>query len=311
MISFGNIEVKKDVPLAPYTSYKIGGPAEYFYEARNLEDLVKIIKEATRKKVPFLILGQGTNILISDKGLKGLVVINRCQKFNVKGDIIFSESGVLLTQLVRELAEKNLGGLEFLANIPGTVGGAIVGNAGSYGKSISDILTSAKILLPDGKIDKFERDFFEFDYRNSKLKKGNFGVILSTEIKVDKKPKEKIVEEIEKGQKLRQSKHPQEFSCGSFFKNIDIKLLPMEEIKKFEEFLIEGKIPAGRLIESCGLKGTQIGGAKVSEKHANFIVNLGQARCSDVLRLADIVKRKVLGKFGIELKEEVKVLGNF
>lgn len=303
--------IRKDVPLAPYTSYKIGGPAEYFYEAKNKEDFVSIVKEAQKIRVPFLVLGQGTNVLISDKGIKGLTVINCCQDYEIDGDLVYAESGVLLPQLIRELAKKNLGGLEFLANIPGTIGGAIVGNAGSYGKSISDILKSAEMLFRGGEIKKVDRDFFEFSYRDSRLKKEDIGIILSAELMVTKRPQEIILREIEKDQKIRKSKHPKGFSCGSFFKNVDIKSLTKGELEKLKDFLIEGKVSVAKLIESCGLKGKKIGDAYVSEKHANFIVNLGQGSCLDVLRLAELVKKTVFLKFGIRLEQEIKILGIF
>lgn len=311
MLSFGKIEVKENVVLAPYTSYKIGGPAEYFFEAKNKEDFIGIIKEAQKIRVPFLILGQGTNVLISDKGVKGLVIINRCQDYKIDRGLVYAESGVLLPRLVRELAQKNLGGLEFLANIPGTIGGAIVGNAGSYGKSISDILKSVEIILKDGKIKKVERDFLEFSYRDSRLKKEDIGIILLAELMVKRKPLEEILQEIDKDQKIRELKHPRGASCGSFFKNIDIKSLTTGEIEKFKDSLIEGKISVAKLIESCGLKSAKIGDAQISEKHSNFIINLGKAKCSDILRLTEMVKREVYRKFDIRLEEEIKYLGKF
>ena len=286
------MKVQKSIDLKPFTTFKVGGEAEFFFMGSSQKELVEIIDWANQKNLPINILGGGSNVIISDVGLSGLLLLNKAGKLEIFDDYVRVESGTSLKTLNNELLKKGKGGLEALANIPGTVGGAIVGNVGAYRKFIGDFLKEAKVLY-DGKVETVGPEFFEFEYRNSKLKKGFDAVILEVTLSInDIDPKESLNRILE-DKKSREMKHPSEPSCGSYFKN------PSKE-----------KI-AGSLIEGVGLKGYRIGDAMVSEKHANFLINKGNAKAADVKRLADYIKKKVFEETGEKLEEEVKYLGEF
>jgi UDP-N-acetylmuramate dehydrogenase len=258
--------IQKDVVLANHTSFRIGGRAQYFFVAKTKDHLIRAVKWAKKRNLPFFILGGGSNVLISDKGFKGLVIKFQDQK---------------LSQLVNN-------GLEWTVGIPGTVGGAIWGNAGAFGKSMENALESVEVYdIKDEKIKVLDKKDCQFGYRDSIFKKNPNLIILSAKIKPRKSSPRKIKEYL----KCRKEKQPLNFpSAGSFFKN-------------------PPGFSAGELIEKCGLGGKQIGGAKISEQHANFIVNMGGAKASDVLALAKMCQDKVKEKFGVELKEEIMLLG--
>ena len=281
------MEFQKNILLKNYTTFKIGGPAEYFFTAKNKIELIKAIHEAKILNLPFFILAAGSNVLFSDKGYDGLVI-----KFeNPK-----------LSQLVNK-------GLEWAAGIPGTVAGAIYGNAGAFGKSMADVVKTVEVFdVKSNKIKKLKNRQCKFGYRNSIFKENSNLIILSAEIRLKKSNSKKIKKYLEYRKKTQPLSFP---SAGSIFKNFTphrnkisgagpaFKTL----IKKFKK---KDVIPAAYLIEKCGLKGKKIGGAKISELHSNFIVNLGGASAKDVLKLIDLAKRKVKNKFGVELKEEIR-----
>jgi UDP-N-acetylmuramate dehydrogenase len=283
---------KKNVSLAPYTSFRIGGKAEYFFTAFKKEDAISAISFVKKTKKPFFILGFGSNLLVSDKGFKGLVIKIGFKDIRTKGLKITAEAGAPLGLLMLKAQESGLSGLEWLSGIPGTLGGAIRGNAGSFKKSMEDVVKKAEVLdARTGRIRFFSNKECGFGYRKSVFKKNNNLVILSAELELKKKERKRIKEEMKKYFETKQQTQPLNFpSAGSVFKN-------------------PGKKSAGELIELCGLKGKRIGGAEISEKHANFIVNKKNAKAKDVLSLINLAKKKVKSKFKINLEEEIVLLG--
>jgi len=302
-------QIKEGVPLKGYTAFKIGGPARYFFVAKSKEDLKNVILWAKKKKLPFFILGAGSNVLFSDKGFNGLVIKLQNTQYEIRNTTVIAGAGVPLQKLVLEAAKKGLSGLENLAGIPGTLGGAIWGNAGAFGREIGDLVEEVKVLDVGGlklEVKKLKKEDCKFGYRNSIFKRRKNWIILEATLKLEKGNKKEIEEKIKEILKLRKEKQPLELPCaGSVFKNVPIKKVPKKIQKKFKEKIKNGFLPAGVLIEAAGLKGFQIGGAKISEKHANFIVNTGEAKAKDVLKLIELIKKRVKKKFKIELKEEI------
>lgn len=287
-----DLNVQKNISLKDHTTYKVGGPAEYFFIAGNLEELQESLKWASEKGLEVTILGNGSNVVVSDEGLKGLVIINKSNEINIDKNSVRVDSGVQLNDLIKNIHKEGKGGIEFLANIPGTVGGAVAGNAGCYGKYAGDHLQKATVFH-NGKVEEVAPSFFEYEYRSSKIKRGYRAIVIDATFEISDVNVEESRKMIEDDKELRDTKHPKEPSCGSFFKN------PSR------------KNSAGKLIEECGLKGFEVGGARVSEKHANFIINTGNATAADIYRLAKEVMKKVRDKTGYELEEEVKYLGEF
>jgi len=286
--------VKFDLPLAPYTSFKIGGPADFFFEALSPWELIKAVSASRSLGIEYFILGGGSNLLVSDTGFRGLVIKNGNAALLTNGDNPGVQSGFSLNELVDKTAELGLSGLEFLAGIPGTVGGAVYGNAGAFGESIGDLLERAVVFDPDRGLETVDRDYFEFGYRSSKLKR-NGEILISTSFRLEKKTAQEVKREAEEIRRLRREKHPQnQGSIGCFFKNIEEK----------------GKtIPVGRLLEQVGAKELAVGNAAVFDRHANIIVNRGGAKSSEVRKLTDILKKRVEERFGYLLEPEVVFLG--
>ncbi|MFQ6008083.1 MAG: UDP-N-acetylmuramate dehydrogenase [Candidatus Zixiibacteriota bacterium] len=289
-----------DKELAPFTSFKTGGPAKYFYSAQTVDDIVRAVKAAREYSLPYFILGGGSNVLVSDQGFDGLIV-----KVDVTGISLIGETevecgaGEELMSLVNFCAENSLTGLEFASGIWGTVGGAIYGNAGAYGGEIGSVLAEVVVVDRNGNIKTVDRAYCRFGYRDSYLKTTG-EVVVKARFRFKKGDKQQVRQQVAKILSLRRSKHPADgMSAGCFFKNIPD---PNQE---------HGKIPAGCLLEQVGAKQLAVGGAKVFEGHANIIVNTGTATSQDIRRLADLLKRKVLERFGIELQEEVIPLGKF
>jgi len=252
--------LKKDVSLAPYTTFKIGGKARYFYEAKNSKDLVRAVKAAKKSDMPFFILGGGSNILVSDKGFDGLIVRLQATSYKLQANKIVVDAGVLLSKLVDESVKAGLTGLEWAVGIPGTVGGAVKGNAGSQkgGSSIGDLAESVTLLNPAGQVITVDKKWMRFSYRHSRLKdmaKEKQLIILSIVLKLEKGDVKKIKQLINERLIGRRQNIPSEPSAGCIFKNPE-------------------KYSAGYLIERCGVKGKKIGRAMISEKHANFIVRV-------------------------------------
>ncbi len=290
--------IQKNIPLKNQTTFKIGGKAKYFFQAKSKEELIKAIEFAQSAKLPFFILGGGSNVLVSDKGFQGLVIKIKMSKVKCpalpagrQSPKIYAEAGIKLGTLLKLATGNNLAGLEWLAGIPGTVGGAVYGNAGAFGGAISDIVKKVEVLdTCQLKIKNYKLRNCQFNYRNSIFKKKKNLLILSCFFRLKKGNKKEIKEKIKYFLDYRKKNHPLELpSAGSIFKN-------------------PGK-SARELIEKCGLKGKRIGRVEVSTKHANFIVNLGEGRAEDVLSLINLIKKKVKKRFGVELREEIKFLG--
>ena len=287
--------VKENIPLFLYTTFRIGGPAKYFFSAKNKENLIKAIETAKQLELPFFVLGGGSNVLFSDKGYNGLVVKVESSELEFKAKKqsveVYCESGVSLSLLVSKSAENGLTGLEWAVGIPGTIGGAIRGNAGAFGVSIGDMVKKVEAIdIKSREITVFDRKESCFSYRSSLFKENRNLVVLSVWLKLKKENREKIEERIKKYLDYRKESQPLKFfSAGSIFKN-------------------PSKFSAGELIEKCGLKGIKIGRARISEKHANFIINLGGAKAEDVIKLIEIVKQEVKNKFKIQLEEEIEIV---
>ncbi len=280
--------VRQNVSLGNYTTFKIGGKAKYFFMAKNKDGLISAILVAKKLKSPFFILGNGSNLLVSDKGFEGLVIKLQVTSCKLRGNMIHAEAGVSLSQLLNIALKNNLSGLEWAVGIPGTLGGAIFGNAGAFGKSIGDNIKEVVAFdIKDKKIKILKNKECKFNYRESVFKKKNNLIILSAKIELKKNNKKEIRNKIKEYLDYRKRHQPLNFpSIGSIFKNP----------KGFS---------AGYLIEKCGLKGKKIGNVKISEKHANFIINLGKGKATDVKKLINLAKKKVKEKFGISLKEEI------
>ncbi len=284
--------------LAPHTTFRIGGPADFFYPASTPEELIKGINTAKELNLPYFILGGGSNLLVSDSGFRGLMIKNLCRKVLIQENKISAQSGILLSEVVDLSEELGLSGLEFAAGIYGTLGGAIYGNAGAFGKAICEVLEEGIILTPKGKLEIVNRDYFEFDYRHSKLKSSK-DILLSATLILQKEDREKIRKKIEENLKIRKTRLPEEEgSAGSFFKNI-----------KSSKSCSSG-VSAGYLLEQVGAKEMRVGDAKVFPKHANIIINAGNATSEQVRTLTRILKEKVKDRFNIELEEEVIYLEN-
>ena len=315
-------KVKADEPLAKYTTFKIGGPAKYFFIAQNNEDLVRSVTFAKKLKLPFYILGNGSNILVSDNGFNGLIILNKANDiiFSAKGGSapggkkdyrVVADAGVLLTDLINKIVDNGLTGLEWGIGIPGTIGGCVRGNAGAYGGQTADNLISVEVMR-GGKQFMLKNDQCKFGYRESIFKHSN-DLIISAEFQLAKGDKKQSLAKIKEVLNTRNAKLPEYPSAGSVFKNILITSENLEQVEDFKnlpvEYLKNKKIPAAWLIESMDLKGHTIGQAQISPKHANFIVNIGKATANDVLQLISYIKMKVRDEFSLQLMEEIEYVG--
>jgi UDP-N-acetylmuramate dehydrogenase len=302
--------VKKNILLKNHTTFRIGGLAKYFFSAQTKKDLILAVKVAKKNRLPFFVLGGGSNLLVSDAGYGGLVIKNKTENFKIKKEKIISESGVPLGRIIGAAIKKGLGGLEEGSGIPGTVGGAVYGNAGwPKGKwAIGDLVEKVEILWPNGKTEKVGKRWLSFNYRNSRLKKIkiNKPIILEVVLKLKKRKIKDLKKKEQEILMIRNGKIPAGFSAGSIFKNPKGFFAgKLGEENKFSSL----SFTAAQMIEKCGLKGKRIGSVKISEKHANFIVNLGQGKAKDVKKLIELAKKRVKNKFGIDLEEEICYLG--
>ncbi len=298
MLSIPNL--KTGEILAPYTTYKIGGPADYFVVVKNQEELVNAVIEARKNNIPYFILGTGANILFGDKGFRGLVIKNEADNFRFENTDLIAESGVTIADLIMETARQGLSGFEHFAGIPSTVGGAMWQNLHFLSPDrtrtvfIEEILHSAKLLNEDNEIITVSKDFFKFDYDYSILHDQKF-VVIEAVFRLEQKPQEEILKQIKDNLEWRNEKQPsveQYPSCGSVFKKI------------------EG-VGAGRLIERVGLKGYKMGGIQSSPQHANFLFNIGEGTAADVIALIKLIQEKVKKETGYELETEISFVGDF
>lgn len=297
--AFGtNLEFSRD--LAPLTSFKTGGPAKYFLSVSSVDEAVRSIRAVKRLQMPYFIMASGSNLLVSDEGFDGLVIkMDIAGLKKISDTEIESGAGEELMALVSFATASSLSGLEFAAGIWGTVGGAVYGNAGAFGGEIGSVLTTITAVGDDGRPKDLTAEECGFSYRHSALKESR-DIIVQARFKLAHGEPEKIQARVDEILASREGKHPnQGRSAGCFFKNIPD---PEQE---------HGKLAAGKLLEEAGAKELKVGGARVFEKHANIIVNSGNASSKDIRKLADMMKKRVLDRFGIELQEEVQQLGRF
>ena len=290
----GENKVLEQEPMARHTTFRIGGPADYFVELGSIEQIRAAIQVCREENLPWFVLGRGSNLLVSDKGYRGVIlsIYKDFQKTEIQGETVTVQAGVLLTALSGKVLDASLTGLEFASGIPGTIGGAVVMNAGAYGGEMKDIVRKVTVLDQDGEVRTLTSGEMQFGYRTSLAKKNGY-IVLGAELTLKQGEKEKIREEMQALKAKRIEKQPLEFpSAGSTFKRP------------------EGYF-AGKLIMDAGLRGAAVGGAQVSEKHCGFVVNTGNATAADVRELMRRVQEKVEEQFGVHLEPEVRFLGEF
>jgi UDP-N-acetylmuramate dehydrogenase len=285
--------VRQHVPLARYTSARIGGPADLLITATSADELAAIATTVWELGREFVLLGGGSNVLIGDRGIRGVTILNRAKAvgFN-EGEQpkVYAESGVVLSNLANRCALKGLAGLEWAATVPGTVGGAVYGNAGAFGGDVARTLLSADVLTPTGR-ERWNTDKLGYGYRTSILKRGERrAVILGAELRLEAGDPVEIAAKIAEFSESRKATQPPGASMGSTFKN------PPDDY-------------AGRLIEAAGLKGSRIGSATISTMHGNFIITHEQTRAADVRALIQLVKKAVSEKTGVDLELEIELVG--
>jgi UDP-N-acetylmuramate dehydrogenase len=291
------LRLLENEPLAKYTSWRIGGPARYLAEATTPDDLREALAWARERDLAVTLLGGGTNTLVLDDGIDGMVLRYRNQHVQIEPHedttLAILASGAPTAGTARRLAHSGWSGLEWAEGVPGTIGGAVFGNAGCYGSDMATILTRAWLLV-DHQIEEWPVERFEYGYRSSALKgreHRELAIILAAEVRLQRGDPQQLAVRMEQTAAARRSKTPAGQSCGSVFKN------PIGD-------------SAGRLIEAAGLKGLRVGAAEIAQKHANYIVNMGGSSSSDVLRLIDIIRERVLLAFGIELALEIRIVGS-
>jgi UDP-N-acetylmuramate dehydrogenase len=298
--------------MSRHTTLKVGGPARWFWAASDVEELSQVLTACAEHDVRYLLVGHGSNLLMSDEGYPGLVIQNRCKGVRI-GDQTYAESGVSFGSLFLLTAREGYSGLEWAIGIPGTLGGALVSNAGAYRGNIGPLVRSVRVFA-DGVDQVVGPEWMEFSYRDSRLRRSGIGktVILSCllELTPGGDP-DAIRASAKEYQAQRRSKQPYAPSAGSFFKNVNDKALA-ESLPGLPAGLkAAGVVPAGFLIEACGLKGLTVGGAQVAEKHANFLINAGGSTATDLRRLAARIKSEVRGRYGVEFEEEVLYVGDW
>ncbi len=280
--------------MSKHTTFKIGGNADIFIKANTIKDIQYILKISKKNNIPLFVMGNGSNILVNDDGIRGIVLKINLDEIDILEDKdkikVTVGAGVKLTQLARYLLKNSIEGFEFASGIPGTIGGAIRMNAGAYGKEMKDIVTETTYLNYNGEIITISNEEHNFEYRNSRFSKEN-SIILKTTFLLNKGNSDEIKNKIDEYSKQRKEKQPIEFaSAGSTF-------------KRGNDFI------TAKLIDECGLKGYRIGRAEVSKKHAGFIINLDNATSNDVIKLINYVKEKVYEKFKKEIQLEIEIIG--
>ncbi|MDZ5470703.1 UDP-N-acetylmuramate dehydrogenase [Bacillus sp. 31A1R] len=286
-------KVKENELLANHTTIKIGGPADLLIEPSSVDNLKKAMELIRKHKVKWITIGRGSNLLVSDKGIEGVVIKlgPGLDQLEMSGTEITVGGGYSLVSLATSISRKGLSGLEFASGIPGSVGGAVYMNAGAHGSDISNILKKALVLFEDGKLEWLSKDEMEFSYRTSVLQKKRPGVVVEAVFQLTEGKKDQILAEMQKNKDYRKETQPWNFPCaGSIFRN------PLPNY-------------AGKLIEVAGLKGFSIGGAKISEMHGNFIVNTGTAKAEDVLALIQHVKNTIYDLYEVKMETEVEIIG--
>lgn len=284
--------IKVDEPMKKHITFRVGGPADFLVKPKTESQLSEVIKFAKKENIPFLVIGNGSNLLVKDGGIRGIVIelSDNFNNYEIEGKIIKAQSGVLLSILGRNAMKNALTGLEFAAGIPGTLGGALAMNAGAYGGEMKQVVKSVKLMDTDGNIFELSNEEMKFEYRKSLLSSTDY-IVLSAVIELQEGNIDEIKATMADYSNKRVTKQPLNLpSAGSTFKRP------------------EGHF-AAKLIDDSGLRGLTLRGAQVSEKHCGFVVNLGNAKAKDILDLMYIVKSTVKSKYGITLEEEVKILG--
>ena len=290
----GEAKVLTKEPMASHTTFRIGGPADYFVMPENTDELAGVLKLCKEENVPYFILGNGSNLLVGDKGFRG-VVIQLYKNFDgveISGTTVKAKAGAMLIRVAKEAGKAGLTGLEFASGIPGTIGGAMVMNAGAYGGEMKDVVTEVTVLTKEGELKVLTGDQMNFRYRGSVVEDEGY-IVLEAVMELKEGCLEEIQSRMDELSVQRRTKQPIEFpSAGSTFKRP------------------EGYF-AGKLIQDAGLRGYRVGGAQVSEKHCGFVINAGEASAADVLQLMKDVSDKVQAAFGVPLEPEVKRIGEF
>jgi UDP-N-acetylmuramate dehydrogenase len=287
--------VKENVLLAPYTSARIGGPADILITAESADEMARILKLLWKLDMDYIMLGGGSNVLVSDSGVRGVVVLNRAKgvHFNT-GDqpSVRAESGVIFSNLANRCASKGLSGLEWAATVPGTIGGAVYGNAGAFGGDMTGSLLWAELLTETGR-EKYTAEQMGYGYRTSILKRGELeAVVLAAELRLENSTREEVTVRIEQFGAHRKTTQPPGASMGSMFKN------PPGDY-------------AGRLIEASGLKGTRVGNAEISPLHGNFFINHAGTKADDIFALIRLVQKTVKEQQGVDLELEIELIGEW
>ena len=305
------MNIQKNIELKKYTTFKIGGPAQYFIEVEKRLELEEALSFAQEKNLKIFILGGGTNLLISDKGVKGLVIRIKLNKLEFKKKKVIVGAGLDLEELLNKSLDYGLTGLEFVTGIPGTVGGAIRGNAGTYGLAMSDVIQKIIYLDENYHIKEMNKKEANFKYRHSIFKEKLY-YILEAQLELEKGNIGEARKLVRERLEYRYNTQPQGLSAGCIFKNINFAEVNVEDLKKrgveIEKFTKFQKIPVGYLVEKIGLKGKIIGGAQISEKHGNYILNNNKASYEDIIILISYIKQQVRTKYGIQLQEEIQII---
>ena len=308
------MNLKTNIPLLDFSSFKIGGPAEYFFEVHTREELEEALHLAQRLQL--FVLGQGTNVLINDKGFLGLVIHNKLNGIKKQGNSLIVGSGVLVSDILDFCIESSFSGLEWAGGLPGTIGGAVRGNAGAFGGEIKDSVISISSLNIKTLSERTRSNKeCKFAYRNSVFKSGGGKEEFIASVILNLKPgnKTKIQKLIAEKIDYRNLKHPMDYpNIGSIFKNIPLGKIPQRWKKEFGGFIKTDPfpiVPTAKLLALAGLKGVKVGGAMISDKHPNFIVNADKASAKDVKNLIQIAKNAIKEKYGIILEEEIVYLG--
>ena len=285
----GDVDV--EVSLAKYTTYRVGGIAKILVHPKNVDKLVELMEIINREKIKYFVLGNGSNVLFSDKTYEGIIIkLDNFDNLEIEDNIITVGAGYNLVKLSNEVAKLGLAGLEFASGIPGTLGGAVFMNAGAYNSEMKNVVKSVKVLTPDLKIINLSNSEMEFDYRKSFMQNNKGYICIEATLKLIHGDKDLLMDIIKDRKLKRRRTQPLEYpTAGSVFRNPDSMF-------------------AGKLIEDLGLKDFQIGGAKISPKHANFIINTGNATASDIKEIIDIIKEKVYDKYKIKLRVEQRLV---
>ncbi len=294
-------QAQRGEPLARYTRFGVGGPADLLVVCESVDEVVRAVELARQYGVEWRVLGSGCNVLVADGGIRGLVIVNRAAGVEFEGTAVRAEAGALLAALAGEAVRRGLVGLEWAAGLPGTVGGAVVGNAGAFEGNIASILRSAAVLEPEGEVVERPNEWFEFEYRSSRIKRGageqgsggaeeHRCVVLVATFELEPGEPEGLAVRATEILEWRRTRHPTGATAGSTFKN------PPES-------------HAGYLIEQAGLRGYRIGGAQISELHGNFFMNTGDATAADLWALIEHTRGVVRQRLGVELELEIEFLG--